>query len=76
MILPEGLVGDLRLLHIKMHMGKGIVLGTGLVACQGGFLPICRDGWDYCKDGDEPSIVSREWYEKYAVPNGFGFVEV
>lgn len=35
-----------------------------------------KNGWDYCKDGDEPSIVSREWYEKYAVPNGFGFVEV
>ena len=35
-----------------------------------------KNGWDYCKDGDEPSIVSRDWYEQYAGPNGFGFVEV
>ena len=35
-----------------------------------------KNGWDYCKDGDEPSIVSRDWYEQYAGPSGFGFVEV
>lgn len=35
-----------------------------------------KNGWDYCKDGDEPSIVSRDWYEQYARPGGFGFVEV
>ena len=35
-----------------------------------------KNGWDYCKDGDEPSIVSREWYEEYARTGGFGFVEV
>ena len=35
-----------------------------------------KNGWDYCKDGDEPSIVTRKWYEEYARPNGFGFVEV
>ena len=35
-----------------------------------------KNGWDYCKDGDEPSIVSREWYEGYARQGGFVFVEV
>ena len=35
-----------------------------------------KNGWDYCEDGDEPSIVSRDWYEQYAEPSGFGFVEV
>ena len=35
-----------------------------------------KNGWDYCKDGSSPSIVSREWYEEYARQGGFWFVEV
>lgn len=35
-----------------------------------------RNSWDYCKDGEAPTIVSYGWYEEYAKPGGFGFVEV